>query len=390
MLNYCFFAYITAFLFTGANCLVPQSSIIEFVNKTCFNDRIFQKIEDEEMKLIRYCRKDIPTKLAINAYIQEFFNEGRIAYLDIDSTIERDVYYLFMTTLQSSVEGKLFFANVTVNQIDWYGVNEVDRKFQDASQPLTKKYTLQRILNAVFEHLYFNLNISQIFDQLSIRHINSELMTKSDTMREISVLAAILHSMHIKENLQNPELHKIAFLLYEFNEKNQLLWHDAFLNDYIREVADLIPECLKIVVFSNQNRIVMMNKYYNYPYGFNCEVRWNRDKTLWDNINGKSAVRNGIRLHQSISTSLTDGCFCYTWEITKQYDGIHIHGSVLTGLTDTKELFHFIPSVTDPTSCYIKPVISNEFLYMNVDMNTLRKTNLHLWDENFMWKIYTI
>lgn len=269
------------FLFIGTNGLLPNSTTIDYVNKLCFGEnQNTEEINDREMKILHDCCKDLPSGLAIRAYLEEFRLENRInsrvsscKQLYTDANISA----LFMSTLRSSENGKDFFQNQTVTEIQWYGIVETYLR-------RTVKSAIQRQLNGVFAEIYYNLNISEVLNQFSTRN-NSENVTKNEIIRELSVLEAILTAMIIRKDLQNPILHKIAFFIYQFEEFNQLIWKDKLIENYLEELVNHIPECLKLVMFSNTKKILLLNKYYQYPFSRHCSAfSWDSDGSMWKNV----------------------------------------------------------------------------------------------------------
>lgn len=351
----------------GKNSL-PNSTVIEYVNELCFHGKQIEIIFEDEFNTLQQCAsnytEDYPSQLAIFAYRTAFSLANRIDYgygIEIveSSYIRKSLEELVQSVIIHSRNAEDFFTNETMNGIDWHGI--IALSVTD----------LQQYLNVVVRKFYGQLNIIEVLNQFSVRK-NSKNITKSVIIREVCLLAAIIETLNSKKSIENPIYYKVAFTLNELHKHNEKTWNDKVIRNYIGKIVEQIPNCLKVLIFSNMQRLVLFNEYYHYafirPNYFMDD--WIIDKSIWQNV------------------KTLDGLS--TWNYTAHYDGIQIHGIVyeMPNLTDKNERFNFIASNSDPTICFIQPVISDDFVYMDY-FNNLRKSQMGLWNEHFKWKIYT-
>lgn len=345
--NVLFFVFIIA----SANCAVSNSTVIEYVNKLCFDGKHVDKLGAKEFNILCGCFNDLPSKLSINAYINEFNFANRIISRSLVFCLRTDeqTKELFRAAVSSSKGARDYFINETVNKIDWHGIIEIDWDINYKEKLLEGKSIFQNQLNAAVEEFYNDLNLTEVLNQFSVRS-DSKNITISVIVREVCLLEAIIKTMHLREDIENPVYYKVAFTLYELHKHNEITFHDKLIRNYIKSVVNHIAECLKVTIFSDMQYIRMVNQYY------------------------VKMVSNSV----------------FEKEFDAYYDGIRIHqmNQNYKQITDVKERFNFIPSQTDPTSCYIQPVIFPDyFLYIDEYQN-LRKNKLTLWNEHFTWKIF--
>lgn len=330
------------FFINSSNCILPNSSTIEYINKLCFDGKRVDTLNRDDIKILKECRKDLQTGLAISAYVKEYLQNRKTFTSYIDGFIgplytDWELENLFLSTITSTRDAKEFFTNETVKQIDWYGIIEIDWNVHYLKNSIEDKSSLQKRLNAIIVDFYSNFNLSEVLDQFFIRKAAKD-MTKSVIMRELCFLEAILKAMTIRQDFQNPVIYKVVFTLYQFDENNRSKWNYRLVDNYIKEILDRVPECLKVAIFTNMHFLLLENKHYNYPYGNNCRnATWNTEISLRKNID---------------SQTITDAR-CFLWEFTKRNDGIQIHRlAAVSNVTETREKFLFIPSKSDSKSCY--------------------------------------
>lgn len=250
---------------------------------------------------------------------------------------------LFEETLLVSLNTEELFNNEIMKQLNWYGVAKDEIiSFQIRKQFMMVEFNLQAQLTNAFARVYQRVNISQFINPNQFQtHVN---MTNNEKLRALMVIGAILNAMHINNDLQNPLLNEIAYLIFYADKLNKNQWQDEILNKYLQRFANRIPKCLAKVAFSHE----MGNfTFYNEQSGTDRQY-------------------------------LGEFPTFYVWTVEKAASGFTI--SEDNDYEYISRQVYFIPSLTNPTLCYIQVVSSNEFLIQSGESKPMM-----LWDEKYLW-----
>lgn len=250
---------------------------------------------------------------------------------------------LFEETILVSLNTEELFNNEIMKELDWYGVAKDEIiSFQIRKQFKIMEFNLQAQLTNAFARVYQRVNISQFINPNEFQ--THENMTNNEKLRALMVIGAILNAMHINNDLQNPLLNEIAYLIFYADKINKDQWQDEILNKYLQRFASRIPKCLAKVAFSHEMRNFT---FYNEHSGPDRQY-------------------------------LGEFPIFYIWTVEKAASGFTI-------LEDNDYEYisrqvYFIPSLTNPTSCYIQIVSSNEFVIQSGE-----SMPMILWDEKYLW-----